>query len=426
VTDERLLNRNFLLLLQARSVSNLGQQASHIAIIYWVMQATGSATQMGVVAMLGSIPALLAAPIGGFLADRYSRKWIMIGNDLFRAVILVVLPFLLWSEVDVTWIMIYVYLATFAMAASGSIFMPAVGAILPQLVPKQTLTRANSLTQGSSALTSLLGQGLGGVLFRVLGPALLFLMDAFTYLLSAISILFIGEPARATREVPVERTIADAFVRDTKEGIGYCWQQVGLRKILLAALVVNFFAAPTIVLLPLLVDRTYGLAADWYGYFVALMVLGNIAGMLLTGTLNLTRKKRWAWATGGFTVGGIAFLAIGFAPPLPVTAGLFFTLGAGTSVLNVLLISKVQASVAADILGRVMAALNVLSIGVVPIAMLVAGTITDALHQNVLPIFLASGVVSLVFSAWLANDRDIREYLSTEPAGPPTFRDQGT
>lgn len=409
---DRLLNKNFLLLVQARFVSSLGHQATNIAVIYWVMEATGSATQMGLVAMLGSIPGLLAGPIGGFLADRYSRKWIMIVNDLFRAGVLIALPILLWSDIDVDLVMIYIYFATFAMAASGSLFIPAVGALLPQLVPKTSLNQANSLNQGSMALTNLLGQGAGGVLYRLLGPALLFLADAVTYFISALSIFFIDEPENGRKDDDdQQQTILAAFLHDTREGIGYCWNQIALRKILLAALVVNFFAAPTMVLLPMLVDRTYGLPADWYGYFVASMVAGSIVGMVVTGTMNLTGRRRWVGCFAGFGVGGLGFLAIGLAPHHYLVALLFFTMGTGTSIMNVLVISRVQGAVDSNMLGRVMAAINVLAMGVVPIAMLLAGLVTDALDQNVLPIFLVSGVVALGFSAWLAFDRDIRGYL---------------
>ncbi|MCB1692595.1 MAG: MFS transporter [Pseudomonadales bacterium] len=406
-----MLNKNFLLLVQARFVSTLGQQATYIALMYWVMEATGSATQMGLVAMLGSIPGLLAGPVGGFMADRYRRKWILVGCDLFRAVILVVLPLMFWLDAPIEAILAYVYFFSFVMAASGSLFLPAAGALLPQLVPKVSLTRANSIHEGSTALTNLLGQAAGGVLYRLLGPALMFVIDAITYFLSALSILFIAEPARSNERETSDSIVRD-FIRDTREGVGYCWNQIGLRKILLAALVVNFFAAPTMVLLPLLVDRTYGLEADWYGYFVALFVGGSIVGMAITGVLNLSGRGRWIGAFTGFTIGGIGFLAIGMAPPLMFAAGAFFTVGLGTSIMNVSLISRIQSVVDPDMLGRVMAAVNVLAMAVVPIAMMLAGVITDALDQNVLPVFIASGVSVLVFAAWLGFDNDIRAYLS--------------
>ncbi len=167
------------------------------------------------------------------------------------------------------------------------------------------------------------------------------------------------------------------------------------------------------VLLPLLVDRTYGLAADWYGYLVAVLITGNLAGMALTGTVNLDGRSRWLGCFLGFGIGGAGFLFIGFAPHLYILVGLLFAIGAGTSVMNILLIAKVQAAVPSTILGRVMAAMGVLAQAVVPVALLLAGVVTDALDQNVLPVFLISGVAALTFSAWLALDRDIRHYLSS-------------
>ena len=408
----RLLNGNFLLLLQARFVSVLGQEATRIAMLYLVMKVTGSATQMGIVAMLSAIPSILAAPIGGFLADRYNRKWIMIANDVARGLLLLVLPVLLWAHMPAVLVMSFIYLMAFTLAASGAIFMPSVNAITPQLVPMADLNRANSLTQGSAALTSLLGQGTGGVLYRVLGPATLFFANAITYLASAVSIFFIKEPPRPPRNI-AEGTVLAAFVADTREGVAYCWRERGLRKILMSALVINFFAAPTTVLLPLLVDRTYALPADWFGYFVAVTVLGSIFGMALTGIVPFDGPRRWIVSFCGFALAGIGFLGVGFAPPVYVTAALFFLVGLGTSVVSVLVVSRLQASVPTDLLGRVMAAVNVLSSATVPVAMLLGGVVTDALHQNVLPVFIASGVASLCSVAWLVADRDIRTYMSS-------------
>jgi DHA3 family macrolide efflux protein-like MFS transporter len=408
----RLFNRSFLMLLQARFVSVLGQEATRIAMLYLVMKVTGSATQMGIVAMLGAIPSVLAAPIGGFLADRYSRKWIMIANDVTRGLLLLALPVMLWANIPASLVMGFIYFMAFMLAASGAIFMPSVSAILPQIVPAPDLNRANSLTQGSSALTSLLGQGMGGVLYRVLGPATLFFANAVTYLASALCIAFIREPPRPRKEIAGDSMLA-AFVADTGEGVAYCWRQKGLRKILLSALVINFFAAPTTVLLPLLVDRTYALPPDWFGYFVAVTVLGNIFGMAVTGIFPFDGTRRWIAAFSGFALAGFGFLGIGFAPPVYVTVGLFFLVGAGTSILSVLIVSKLQASVPTDLLGRVMAAVNVLSSATVPVAMLIGGIVTDALDRNVLPVFIASGIACIGFVAWLVADRDIRAYMSS-------------
>lgn len=407
----KLFNRNFILLLQARFVSQVGQEASRLAVMYLVMEVTGSATQMGVVAMLSALPALLAAPVGGFMADRYSRKWIMIGNDLFRGLILAALPVLLWLGASTPIVMAYIYLLSFVAAASGALFTPAVGALTPDLVPKARLDQANSLTQGSAALTSLLGQGLGGVLYRLLGPATLFLADAVSYIASAILLMFVREP-RVTRQAQAQQRLADAFFADTREGFAYCWHQPGLRKILLSALVINFFAAPTMVLLPLLVDRTYLLTADWYGYFVATTVIGTIAGMMITGTVDFAGPRRFIASILGFALSGVGFLGVGFAPPLPLAIAMFFLIGFGSAIMNVLLISRLQANVESHVLGRVMAAVNMLASATIPLAMLIAGIVTDALGQNVLPVFIASGVAALGFVAWLASDSDIRAYMS--------------
>lgn len=413
LTEEpaRLLNKNFLLLVQARFVSNLGHAATHIAMVYWVMQNTGSATQMGIIAALGALPGVLAAPVGGFLADRFSRKYIMIINDLFRAGVIVILPVMMFGGVPEHLVLYYLYFTSFVMAASGALFLPAAGALMPQLVPKDALNQANSLTQGTTTATQLMGQGVGGILYRLLGPATLFLIDAITYFISALSLFFIREPERAEPANTGKKILA-SFVDDTKEGIAYCWNEAGLRKILLAALVLNFFAGPTFMLLPLLVDKGLGLPPDWFGYFLASYLAGSLAGMGITGTMNFRGRSRFIGVMVGYGVGGVCFVAIGMALPAFASAAVLFLLGAGLALTNVLTMARVQESVPTEILGRVLAAMSVMAMGIVPIAMVLAGIVVDLMNQNVLPVFLATGVAISAFSMWLGSDENVRDFLS--------------
>ena len=88
---DRLLNRDFVLLWRGQAVSGVGTSLSQIATIYWLLQATGSATTMGLVSMAGAIPGVLLGPIGGAIADRFSRRrLIVIGDALLGVAMLLV------------------------------------------------------------------------------------------------------------------------------------------------------------------------------------------------------------------------------------------------------------------------------------------------------------------------------------------------
>ena len=140
-----------------------------------------------------------------------------------------------------------------ALGVLQAFFLPASTAAIPDLVPKDKVTAANSFDQGSLQLSNLVGHSLGGVLYRFLGPPALFLIDGITYLLSALSESFIRLP-------PAERSAEDgtsswySYRRDLLDGLHYVWQHRGMRDFLILAALVNFFAMPLLVLMPFLVS----------------------------------------------------------------------------------------------------------------------------------------------------------------------------
>jgi len=176
--SSKLLNRNFFLLWQGQFVSRIGSEVFSIAAIIWIKQATESATLMGILGMVAAIPALLLGPIGGAFADRYSRRRIIIFSDVINglAVMLLAVVFYLQPE-NSDAILASLFGVAISIAIVSSFFVPAISASIPDLVPSDGVAGANSLRQLSSQLSMFLGQGLGGVLFRVLGAPLVVLIE---------------------------------------------------------------------------------------------------------------------------------------------------------------------------------------------------------------------------------------------------------
>ena len=203
-SPETLLNRNFLLLWQGQTVSAMGTSLFQIALLYWLMETTGSATVMGLVSMLSAIPGVILAPFGGAIADRFSRKALIVWGDAILGVAMLSLavPFYLISvpvSVQVGWVVA----VSMTAGVVGAFFRPAIMASIPSLVPLHRLQAANAMHSVSMTASMSLGQAAGGILFRMLGAHVVMLINGVTYLLSALSERSSGFPRSGpTRSTP--------------------------------------------------------------------------------------------------------------------------------------------------------------------------------------------------------------------------------
>ncbi len=142
---ENLLNRNFFLLWQGQLVSNLGSQAFLIAAMYWTMQATGSASLMGMLMMASALPTVLLGPVGGTFADWYSRRTIIIAADLLSGICVLLLAILFFLNLPADLTVIGVFSAVIMLGIVKAFFQPAITAAIPDLVRKDKVAAANSM-----------------------------------------------------------------------------------------------------------------------------------------------------------------------------------------------------------------------------------------------------------------------------------------
>jgi len=414
----RLWNRNFALLWQGQLVSQIGTQAYMIAMLFWIKHETGSATLMGLVMMVSNLPAVLLGPLAGTFADRHSRRAIIITTDFLSGVCVLALAWVMFLEPDVERVALpCLFTASVVLSILAAFFRPAISAAIPDLVPRERVAAANSLSQISTQLATFAGQGAGGVLFRLLGAPVLFLVDGISYLVSALSESFIAipQPARRANGGAAVRE----FMRDTVEGFSFVWRSTGLRQLFLAAVVISFFIEPIIVLLPFYVEDALGLQSDWYGYLIASLGVGALIGAVLAGSVPLRGQLR-AWSIGGAAVAmSLSFGALGLAQhPLAAAAAMLLA-GVLNGAVNVIVQTIVQLSTPAGMRGRVLGLLGTLANGLVPIAMGLSGIVADLLDHQVRLIYVTCGAIAGVLCVALLFGREIRGFLAYEPEAEP-------
>ena len=199
-------NRPFRNLWYGQVVSELGDWLNSIAIYMLVLQLSGTGTAMATVMMAKLLPIFFVSPLAGVLIDRMDRKVIMITSDILR--FFVVLGFLLVDDVGDLWLLYSLAVVEIALAG---FFEPARSAIIPSLTPREDLVTANALSGSTWSVMLAVGAALGGVLVSVFGIKTAFVIDAFTFLLSAWFIARIQSPKEALAKEKAERSDASGF-----------------------------------------------------------------------------------------------------------------------------------------------------------------------------------------------------------------------
>lgn len=419
----RLWNRNYLLLYQGQTISRLGDQFFAIALLFWVKHATGSATLLGLMQMASALPSILLGPIGGTFADRHSRRKILVACDLLNGLMVLSLAFwALRAPEAVPTLLIWLFVTSLFISTTEAFFAPAIAACVPDLVPRDRLAAANALGQLSQQLAVFIGQGVGGVLFRLLGAPVLFLVNGLTYLHAGVSEWFIAVPQTVEKKPPRPREQFQAFKQDTLEGLRYVWRRRGLREMVFLSALLNFFTVPILVLLPFYVEDFLRVTADWYGFLLAAFGIGSLIGYALAGSLRLTPRTRGVAMTLCMLLSAGGYGLLGLVQSPVAALGLAAAGGAVSGFFTVNITTLLQATTPGALRGRLFGLLGTLAASLTPLGMGLSGISADLVGQDIPLIYRSCGAIMVLLCALALMNRDFRGMLSAEPlppAGPP-------
>ena len=411
----RLLNRNFLLLWQGQLVSHLGNQAFAVAMMYWVMQQSDSATLMGLLMMTSMLPGVLLGPIAGAIVDRHSRKHIIVAADALRGLAVLAFGAILLTVTDApARTMTLLFLVVLFNGVVGAAFQPAVSAAIPDLVPVDRVAAANSMSQFSAQTAVLFGQAVGGLLYRHFGAPLLFILDGLSYLFSAISEFFITLPHSRCDKPESLRARFNDYRNDAIAGVKYVWSRRGMRTLLVVAAGLNFLAMPVLVLLPFFVVGQLLQGSEWYGFLLAGMGAGSLIAYFVTGLSGLLPAAAapavgTAMLSVATIIGSLAFVDT----PL-VALLLFILLGTATGVINILALTRFQLGSTKEMRGRVMALVYTLSGAMSPLGMAMGGFLGDLFDKNVSLIYFGCSVAMLAIAILALSSPSLRQFLARD------------
>ena len=347
-------NRGFRFLWLGQVVSQMGDWFDTVAVYTIALKLTGSSRSVALIMVARFLPTVVLSPLAGVIADRFSRRAIMIGSDIVRA--FVVLGFLFVRRPDQMWL---VYVLTVFQLAFSTFFEPAKTAAIPSIVSDRELVPANAISAVTWSVMLTTGAALGGFVAGWFGTNVAFVLDSLTFVASAILISVVRLPKRAKREKS-KRTVRKALgISDTIDGARY----VKHRPRILAYLLVKpawGVGGGILTLLAVFGERIYpvgGKAATGIGVLFMARGIGTAVGPLLARRWTGETRKQMQTAIGiAFLMGGAFYIAFGVTSSF-LFALLFLAIAhMGGSILWVFSTVLLQLNTEDQFRGRVFAA----------------------------------------------------------------------
>jgi MFS family permease len=332
----------------------MGDWFDTIAVYTIALKLTGSSRSVALIMVARFLPTVVLGPFSGVIADRFSRRSIMIASDIIRAI--VVLGFLFVRRPDQMWL---VYVLTILQLAFSSFFEPAKTAAIPSIVSDRELVPANSIAAVTWSVMLTMGAALGGFVAGWFGTNAAFILDSLTFVASALLISAVRLPKRPKREKS-RLTVGKALgVADTIEGARY----VKSRPRVLAALLVKpawGLGGGILTLLAVFGERVFpigGKTATGIGVLFTARGLGTAMGPILARRWTGETRRQMQTAIGiAFLIGGAFYIGFAVSQSLVVALLCLATAHAGGSILWVFSTVLLQRGTEDQFRGRVFAA----------------------------------------------------------------------
>jgi MFS transporter, DHA3 family, macrolide efflux protein len=366
-TKEHLWSKSFFLLWQGQLVSTLGDAAYTIALGFWILKVTGSTALMGSLMAVSALSGVLISPFAGVWIERLNKKRLLIAMDIFRGISMLLIAIAAFSNKLEVWMM---FVAGIILSICGAVFRPGVNSTIPEIVPLTRLTNANSILSIVSTGSSMLGNIAGGYLFQLIGAPLLFLFNGISYFFSGSSLTFIKIP----KSQPAPK---QTFLSDIKEGFQFMWEQKGLRYLLIITALMNFFSYVAIVLFLPFFQKTSYLGASRYGIAMACFMGGAMSGFVFSSLITIPANNRLLIFIGSNIIFNSSFTIALNQSMFGVMVFFIFIGGFFNSIINVILISTVQASTPSIMRGKVMAFISMTTQCLTPFAMAFGGILAS-------------------------------------------------
>ena len=382
-----LHHRNFQLFFSGQLISLIGTWMQSVAQSWLVYRLTGSALLLGSVGFASQVPVFLFAPLGGIAADRYNRRYIVIGTQIASMLLAFILAALtLWHRVQV-W---HVFVLASLLGVVNAFDIPGRQSFLVDMVGKQDLMNAIALNSSMFNGARVIGPAVAGILVAKIGEGWCFFANAVSYIAVIIGLLMmrVESPPRVSMPSPFEHMM---------EGFRFVNRTAPIRALLLLLGLVSLVGMPYVVLMPIFADKILHGGAQGLGILMGSTGVGALLGALtLAFRAGVRGLGRWvAVCCAGFGASLVVFaLSHSFWISVILLLPMGYTMMLQMACSNTL----IQVMVPDALRGRVMAVYSMMFMGMAPIGALLGGALADRLGAQVT--VAIGGIASVAGAAW--------------------------
>jgi MFS family permease len=393
----------FVKMYFSSTVSFLADRMVMFVVPLWIMSITASSTKVALINALITITTVLITPLTGTLADRVSRRKLMIIADLLRMIIMATLGWLTFYNIFLfEFVVIFLLLRT----VGSSLFSPASNAALVTFVDKEHINSAIALRQTMNQLVSVGAPLLGGILLVWIRFEGVFWMDAVAFLISVSILLTLKFP----RELELKKK--KPFWSDFKEGMKMMFKSKTIRSLIISAGIINVLGAALTVTLQVFVVRAE-FSPMWWSIIFASSPVGIILGAVLARTLKVSLKT----LSNSFfftMIMGIFNTMMGFVHNPLFFSVLFLLSGLAFGISNVNFGVLYRELIAPEQQGRFFGFLNSLLLISVPLGQMFVGLILEITNAQVIIQLLGmlTAVSALLFWVYLRRQKPSFEKLN--------------
>ena len=382
--------RRVTVFLVGQTITTFGSSLVQYAIMWHLTLTTKSGLVLALAAVFGFLPQAIVSIFAGVWADRVNRKIMILVSDSVIALATLVLALFMLSGVEDLWL---IFLIMAIRSIGAGVQMPAISALVPQIVPTDKLLTVNGINSSISSSLQLLAPVAAAAVYSTMSLSAILFIDVVTAV--------IGLSLLATVAVPTLARVANedkpSYFADLKEGMAYIFSNQLVRWVMaIFAIIFLLIVAPS-NLSPLMIARTFG-GEVW---MLTVLELSFGVGMLIGGALIAVFAKkidRIGMIIGSSILFGVLATAMGFTTNLILFFALFFVVGIAVPAFSTSAMTLLQETVEPERQGRVFGFLGIVMAVAMPLGMSILGPLADVVSVELLLIVtgLATVVIAVV------------------------------
>jgi MFS transporter, DHA3 family, macrolide efflux protein len=372
--------------LVGQTISTFGSLLVQYALFWHLTLTTKSGLVLALAALFGFLPQAIVSIFAGVWADRMNRKVMIILSDSTIALATLVLALFMFSGVDNLWL---IFLVMAVRSVGAGIQMPAISALIPQIVPTDKLMRVNGINSSVQSSLLILGPVAAAGIYSTMSLAAILFIDVVTAVIGLSLLATIAVPTLSR----VDSSDKPSYFTDLREGLKYIFSNDLVRWVMVIYSIVFLLVVAPSNLSPLMLVRNFG-SDVWLLTILELCFgIGMVAGGALMA-IFASKFDRLGMIIGTSITFGVLAVVMGFTTNLVVFYSLFFFIGLAVPAFSTSSMTLLQETVEPERQGRVFGFVGIVIAVAMPLGMSVLGPLADVVSVEIL--LIATGAITVV------------------------------